>query len=145
MEQPLAFPLFALHPPLLTFSPPYHPLSMHPTLSICQAASALKQCANHCTRSVTRASSPPLVWWDWMLTPCSRLSRQQPDSRTTVRLPGAKSSNDRPLPLKQSHGHTGRERPAKTRSLVGTEEENIFFQIVWRAIYLSVIHDNHPI
>lgn len=55
--------------------------------------------------------------------PCSGLSRQQPDPWTTVWLPGAKSSNDRPLPLKQSQGHTGTERPVKTRVLTGTEEE----------------------
>ncbi len=54
-------------------------------------------------------------------SPCSGLSRQQPDPRTAVRLPGGKSSNDRPLPLKQSQGHTGTERPVKTRVLTGTE------------------------
>lgn len=84
--------------------------------------------------------------------PCSGLSRQQPDPRTTVRLPGAKSSNDHPLPLKHCQGHTGTERPANTRVLTGTDRgggggggQNHIFSIFQRCIegYLSVIHNNH--
>lgn len=55
---------------------------------------------------------------------CSGLPRQRPDPRTTVRLPGENSSNDRPLPLKQSQEHTGTERHTKTRVLMGTRKGN---------------------
>lgn len=74
---------------------------------------------------------------------CTALSRQQQDPRTTVRLPAAKSSNDRPLPLKQSQGHTGTERPAKTRVLMGTEEgKNLNFCVFQKGIegYPSISH-----
>jgi len=49
----------------------------------------------------------------------SGLSRQQLDPWTTVRLPGAKSSNECLLQLMQSQRHTGTERPARTRGLKG--------------------------
>lgn len=137
-----------LNPSLLTFYPSYHPLSMHPTQSICQAASALKQCTNHCRRSVAHTSSPPVVQWDWLLLRPPGVFRQQPDPRTTVWLPGAKSSNDRTLPLKQSQGHRGPERTAKTRALRGDGGGvtiSVLFRSTLRAIYLPVVHGNHPI
>lgn len=90
---------------------------------------------------------PPLLLQSGGIGCCSVLSRQQPDPRTTVQLPVAKSSNDRPPPLKQSQGHTGRERPAKTRALTGTEDKKkkktIF--VFFRSVLRTVIHNNHPI
>lgn len=144
-EQKAASTFFFLHPSLLTFSPSYRPLSMHPTQSICQAASALKQCTNHCTESVAVHLLSGCSPVGLAAASCSGLSRQQPDPRTTVRLPGAKSSNDRPLPLKQSQGHTGTERHGKTRVLTGTEHGGgkksqflYFSEVCWRlSIYLS--------
>lgn len=83
----------------------------------------------------------PVVWWDWLLLRSPGVFRQQPDPRTTVWLPGAKSSNDRALPLKQSQGHRGPERTAKTRVLRGMEEASQFLyysEVCWGlSIYLS--------
>lgn len=65
--------------------------------------------------------------------PCSGLPRQQPDPRTSVQLPGAKSSNDRLPPLRQSQRHTGSERPDGKKS-------NFCILEKWAEGYLSICH-----
>lgn len=64
----------------LTFSPSYHPLTGHPTLSICQAASAVKTMhqsshKEHGSRLLSPCSPAGLA-----AAPCSGLSRLQPRS-----------------------------------------------------------------
>lgn len=119
----------------LTFSPSYRPLSVHPTLSICHAASALKQCTNHCARSVTRASSPPVVQWDWLLLRAPGF----PDN-SQILGPLCGCQEQRALMIAHCHWSTARDTQAacKTRALF----LGYFSQECWG---LCVFHSNHPI
>lgn len=147
------FFFFFLYSLSLQCSPSPLPITLIQGIPLCQCARQQvlwKQCTNHRARSMAHAFSPPVVRWDWLLLSAPGFPDNSQDPRTTVRLPAAKSSNDRPPPLKQSQGHTGTERPAKTRALTGTEEQkqmtiSVFFQSVLKTICLSVIHNNHPI
>lgn len=98
--------------------------------------------------SVPRTSFPPVVQVGLAAALCSRLSWQQPDPQTTVRLPAAKSSNDRPLPLKQSQEHTGQRDRQKPGCLWGRgRQTKIHFCISQARVgrRLSAFHNKNPI
>lgn len=124
-QQAAATFFFTLHHhSLLTFSPSYRPLSMHPTPSACQAAGCLE---NNAPIIAERGLAPPphLSCWSPVglaAASCSGLPGQRPDPRTTVLQPGARSSNDYPTATEAE--------PGRKQSAYGDRSQYLYFPAV---------------